>query len=226
MTENSLDKFTQISLILYQSFRRLCGIARCKHGEQCVASRSKRTVPVRLPTVKIGCCRQGGEIPLSLPGKGTCVYFRTPHRAAGTPMVGALALALAPPSGLPSAGRIPAPQLRAFKPLSIEKLLACFQVGIFDADGNGIICAWFSKTIRRLMRSWGARCACTPSSATDFSNPHTGSHSRSNSRRPAFRMFARTTCGHELRGLANGYANASPLLRASKPRQLNPSGSD
>ena len=39
-------------------------------------------------------------------------------------------------------------------------------------------------------------------------------------------MFAKTTCEHELRGLANGYANASLLLRAFKPRQLNPNGSD
>ena len=31
------------------------------------------------------------KIPLSLPGEGTCVYFRTPHREARTPMVGALA---------------------------------------------------------------------------------------------------------------------------------------
>ena len=34
-------------------------------------------------------------------------------------MVGALALALAPPPGLPSAGRIPAPQLRTLQPISI-----------------------------------------------------------------------------------------------------------
>ena len=47
-----------------------------------VASRSKHTVPVRLPLVKTGGCRQGGRNPLSLPEKGTCVYFRTPHHEA------------------------------------------------------------------------------------------------------------------------------------------------
>ena len=39
-------------------------------------------------------------------------------------------------------------------------------------------------------------------------------------------MSARTTCEHELRGLANGYANASLLLRALKPHQLNPNEGD
>ena len=39
-------------------------------------------------------------------------------------------------------------------------------------------------------------------------------------------MSARTTCGHELRGLANGCANASLLLRALKPSQLAPNESD
>ena len=33
-------------------------------------------------------------------------------------------------------------------------------------------------------------------------------------------------CGHELRGLANGCANASLLLRALKPHQLNPNEGD
>ena len=40
-------------------------------------SRSKRTVSVRLPSVKIGRCRQEGKAPLSLHGEGACVYFRT-----------------------------------------------------------------------------------------------------------------------------------------------------
>ena len=69
-----------------------------------VASRGKRTIPVRLPTVKIGCCQQGGGNPLSLSGKGTCIYFRTPHRTVRTPTVGALATA---------------PQLRAIQPVPV-----------------------------------------------------------------------------------------------------------
>ena len=77
-----------------------------------------------------------------------------------------------------------APQLRAFKPRCIEKP-SFFQVGIFYADGNGIICAWLSKTIRRPTQSWDVQCVCIPSLVADFSNPHTGTHSKSSSRRRA-----------------------------------------
>ena len=76
------------------------------------------------------------------------------------------------------------------------------------------------------MPSWDARSKPTAHWGTASSNPHTVTPLKLSSRRPAFPMSARTMCGHELRGLANGYANASLLLRAFKPRQLNSNGSD
>ena len=45
----------------------------------------------------------GGRFHLSLPGEGTCVYFRTQHREVRTPTVGALARALAGGFAVPSA---------------------------------------------------------------------------------------------------------------------------
>ena len=67
-----------------------------------------------------------------------------------------------------------APQLRAFKPQCIEKP-SFFQVGIFYADGNGIICAWLSKTIRRPTQSWNVQCVCIPSLVFDLAKLPSGS---------------------------------------------------
>ena len=58
--------------------RKLCKIFQREWRSFCdAASRSKRTISVRLPSVKIRCCRQRGQIHHSLSGEGTCVYFRT-----------------------------------------------------------------------------------------------------------------------------------------------------
>ena len=50
-----------------------------------------------------------------------------------------------------------------------------FQVGIFYADGNGIICAWLSKTIRRPTQSWDVQCVCIPSLVFDLAKLPSGS---------------------------------------------------